>query len=52
MVVWSAGQPFFAMLTPTAPHEPADPAPQYASLLPGIQAPRLPSYDVTKLQGA
>jgi hypothetical protein len=33
------------MVSVPACHEPADPAPQYASLLEGITAPRPPSFD-------
>ncbi len=36
------------MLTPTAPHEMSDPAPQHAGLLEGVAAPRTPSYNVSR----
>ena len=37
--------PFFMHLTPFAPHRPSTPAPRHASLFPGIQAPRTPSFN-------
>ncbi|MCC7020347.1 MAG: sulfatase-like hydrolase/transferase [Ardenticatenales bacterium] len=40
-----AEAPFFAFITPYAPHAPADPAPRHAALLPDLQAPRGGSYD-------
>lgn len=42
----AAGEPFFAMLSTPACHQPADPAPQYQGLYPGIQAPRQPNFNV------
>lgn len=39
------GQPFFVYLAPTAPHEPAIPAPRHEDTFPDAQAPRPPSFD-------
>jgi arylsulfatase A-like enzyme len=41
----SRGKPFFAYVTPIAPHEPSTPAPRDAHDYDGIQGPRLPSFD-------
>src|SRR5215203_4081430 len=42
----SLGQPFFAYVTPKAPHLPATPAPRYVhTIYDGVKAPRLPSFD-------
>jgi N-acetylglucosamine-6-sulfatase len=41
------GNPFFAYVTPTAPHEPATPAPRDVHTFDGVQDPRLPSFDET-----
>jgi N-acetylglucosamine-6-sulfatase len=38
------GTPFFAYVAPTAPHDPATPAPRDAHDYDGIQGPRLPSF--------
>lgn len=38
-------EPFFLYLAPTAPHEPAVPAPRHQNLFPGLQAPRPPSFN-------
>ncbi len=40
-----AGQPFFTMLSTPACHQPVIPAPQYAGLFEGIQAPRQPNFN-------
>jgi N-acetylglucosamine-6-sulfatase len=40
-----AGKPFFAYVTPFAPHEPAIPAPRHANAFDGEMAPRLPSFN-------
>ncbi|MBK6769996.1 MAG: sulfatase-like hydrolase/transferase [Ardenticatenales bacterium] len=40
-----AEAPFFAFITPYAPHAPADPAPRHAALLPDLKAPRGGSYN-------
>jgi arylsulfatase A-like enzyme len=39
------GAPFFLYLAPDAPHLPAIPAPRHATLMPGTQAPRVPSFN-------
>jgi N-acetylglucosamine-6-sulfatase len=39
------GQPFFAYITPLAPHLPATPAPSHAHDFDGAKAPRLPSFN-------
>jgi arylsulfatase A-like enzyme len=39
------GEPFFAYLTPKAPHLPATPAPRHAHTYDGVKAPRLPSFN-------
>ena len=39
------GKPFFLYLAPDAPHLPAIPAPRHATLLSGIEAPRVPSFN-------
>jgi len=42
----SLGKPFFAYVTPKAPHLPATPAPRYVhTIYDGVKAPRLPSFD-------
>ncbi len=41
-------QPFFLYASTPAPHEPADPAPQYAQMYEGLVAPRTPNWNVTK----
>jgi N-acetylglucosamine-6-sulfatase len=41
----SQGTPFFAYVTPTAPHQPATPAPRDAHEYDPIQGPRLPSFN-------
>jgi len=38
-------QPFFILLAPYQPHEPADPAPRHESLFEGLAAPRTPSFN-------
>lgn len=38
-------KPFFVYLAVYAPHQPATPAPRYADLFPGAQAPRTPNYN-------
>jgi arylsulfatase A-like enzyme len=38
-------KPFFTYLAVYAPHQPATPAPRYADLFPGAQAPRTPNYN-------
>ena len=38
-------QPYLLMLTPYAPHSPANPAPRHADAFPGATAPRPPSFD-------
>jgi N-acetylglucosamine-6-sulfatase len=38
-------RPFFLYLAPLAPHAPAEPAARHANALPGIQAPRPPSFN-------
>ena len=37
--------PFFMHLTTFAPHRPSTPAPRHASMFPGVQAPRTPSFN-------
>jgi N-acetylglucosamine-6-sulfatase len=37
--------PFSLYLAPTAPHEPATPAPRHENAFPGAQAPRTPSFN-------
>ncbi|WP_067822638.1 sulfatase family protein [Actinomadura kijaniata] len=44
-------RPFFAYVTPTAPHPPAIPAPRHRSLYPGAKAPRGPAYDPPDMTG-
>ncbi len=44
-------QPFFAYLAVYAPHQPATPAPRYADLFPGAQAPRTPNYNEPDVTG-
>lgn len=39
------GAPFFALLTPTAPHDPAVPAPRHADVRVPQTAPRSPNFD-------
>ncbi len=39
------GKPFFAYVTPTAPHPPATPAPRDRHAFDGEKAPRLPSFN-------
>jgi arylsulfatase A-like enzyme len=41
----SQGQPFFAYVSPVAPHDPATPAPRYLHAYDGIKAPRPPSFN-------
>jgi len=42
----SLGQPFFAYVAPTAPHDPATPAPRYVNTYDGkVKAPRPPSFN-------
>jgi arylsulfatase A-like enzyme len=41
----TAGQPFFLYLTPSAPHEPATPAPRHESLFAEAIAPRTVSFN-------
>ncbi len=41
----NATQPFFAYVTPVAPHLPATPAPRHAHTFDGEKAPRLPSFN-------
>ena len=41
----SEGKPFFAYVAPTAPHDPATPAPRDAHTFDGVSGPRLPSFD-------
>jgi arylsulfatase A-like enzyme len=38
-------QPFFLELATFAPHNPFTPAPKYANLYPGLQAPKTPAFD-------
>lgn len=38
--------PFLLVLSFPSSHQPADPAPQYADMYPGIQAPRQPNFNV------
>jgi arylsulfatase A-like enzyme len=38
-------QPFFLYVAPYVPHQPATPAPRYATAFAGVRAPRPPSYD-------
>jgi N-acetylglucosamine-6-sulfatase len=38
-------KPFFLYVAPYVPHAPATPPPRYADALPGIQAPRTPSFN-------
>ena len=38
-------EPFFLYLAPTAPHEPAIPAPRHQEMFPGLQTPRPPSFN-------
>ncbi len=40
----SAGSPFFAYIATPAPHRDAEPAPQYANVFKGKEAPRTASY--------
>ncbi len=40
----SSGSPFFAYIATPAPHRNAEPAPQYADVFKGKEAPRTPSY--------
>ncbi len=39
------GQPFFAYISPTAPHSPATPAARHTDEFKGLEAPRVPSFD-------
>src|SRR5215212_7031000 len=39
------GKPFFAYVTPSAPHAPAKPAPRDVHTHDGVKAPRLPSFN-------
>lgn len=41
----AAGKPFFLMVTPTAPHAPATPAPRHRNLFTDRVAPRPPSFN-------
>jgi N-acetylglucosamine-6-sulfatase len=41
----SLGTPFFAYVTPIAPHDPATPAPRDLHTYDGVKAPRLPSFN-------
>jgi N-acetylglucosamine-6-sulfatase len=41
----SLGKPFFAYVTPIAPHLPSKPAPRDAHTFDGLNAPRLPSFN-------
>ena len=43
------GQPFFAYVSPHAPHVPATPAPWYENVFNGSQAPRTPNYNYSAL---
>jgi arylsulfatase A-like enzyme len=40
-----SGAPFFALITPYAPHGPSTPARRHAKLFPSLQAPRPPSFN-------
>jgi N-acetylglucosamine-6-sulfatase len=40
-----SGQPFFLFLSTFAPHKPATPARRHVNLLPGLKAPRTPSFN-------
>ena len=40
-----AGSPFFLVLAPLAPHDPAPPAPRHAEAFADVQAPRPPSHN-------
>ena len=42
-------QPFFMYVAPYVPHQPATPAPRYATAFPDTQAPRPPSFDQADL---
>lgn len=46
----SGDAPFFLMVTPYAPHSPADPAPRHAQLFPDAQVPRGPSFNEADVQ--
>jgi hypothetical protein len=41
----SEGKPFLAYAAPTAPHDPATPAPRDAHTHDGVNGPRLPSFN-------
>jgi N-acetylglucosamine-6-sulfatase len=41
----SANKPFFLLLTPSAPHMPATPAPRHATLFASATAPRTPAFN-------
>ncbi len=45
----AAGAPFFLVVSTTAPHDPAIPAPRHAHLFPTAQAPRPPSYNEAEI---
>lgn len=40
-----SGSPFMVVLSTPSCHQPADPAPQFQDLYPGIQAPRHPNFN-------
>ena len=40
----TAGQPYFLMFTPSAPHDPQTAPPRYAGAFPGLTLPRPPSF--------
>ena len=45
-----ANQPFFMYVAPYVPHQPATPAPRYATAFPDAQAPRPSSFDQADLK--
>jgi N-acetylglucosamine-6-sulfatase len=42
-----AGQPYFLLFTPSAPHGPQTPPPRYATAFAGLTLPRPPSFGIT-----